>query len=75
MEIIKAIENLNWKKEELKSLDLWIEDLDLYNKPVKGIHWRKLKKAMNSVAEEMQDEIKEIEEKINQAIDGIEVDI
>lgn len=75
MELIKAIEKLNWMKEELKSLDNWIEDLDVYNKPVNGIHWRKLKKAMNNIAEQMQDEIKEMEEKINQVIGGIEVDI
>lgn len=75
MELIKAIEKLNWKKEELKNIDLWIENLDVYNKPVNGIHWRKLKKAMNNVAEEMQEEINEMEEKINQVIGGIEVDI
>lgn len=75
MELIKAIEKLNWKKQELKNLDEWILDLDIRNKPVKGIHWRKLKKALNDFGEEMQDEITEIENKINEVVENIEVDI
>lgn len=44
MEAIKAIEKLNWMKQEQRNLDLWLSDLEINNKPVNGVHWRRLKK-------------------------------
>lgn len=75
MEIVKAIETLNWKKKELRDLELWIEDLEVYKKPVNGVHWRKLKSKMLEFSKELEEEIANIENKIEEAVKNIEVDI
>jgi hypothetical protein len=71
----KAIEKLNWKIEELKKLDEWIVDLDVNNRPIDGIHWRKLRVVLKNFADEMQEEIVEMETKIENSIGEIEIDI
>lgn len=75
VELIKAIENLNWKKDELKSFNNWLVDLDINNKPVNGIHWRSLKVLLNDFSNQMHYEVEALEEQINKVASGIEVDI
>lgn len=75
MEAIKAIERLNWMKQERKNLGLWIDELDVNSKPVNGIHWRKLKKVIEVFEEEMIEEIRSFERAVREKLEDIEIDV
>lgn len=75
MEAIKAIEKLNWMKQERENLSSWLIDLDVNSKPVNGVHWRKLKKIIELYEEEMIYEIRSLEYKITEKLGDIEIDM
>ncbi|AOH54453.1 hypothetical protein ABE28_008820 [Peribacillus muralis] len=75
MEAIKAIEKLNWMKQEQINLDLWLSDLEINNKPVNGVHWRRLKKTIEVFEEDLIGEIRSLEYKIHQKLGDIEIDV
>ena len=75
MEAIKAIEKLNKMKQERRNLELWLNEVDMNNKPVNGVRWRKLKKIIELFEEDMIEEIRSLENKINEKLGEIEIDV
>lgn len=71
MNIIKSVETLLWKKEELKNIGDWVDNLELNEKPVNGIHWRHLRKNIDCTITYMQISIEELENDINSYIEGL----
>jgi hypothetical protein len=73
MDAIKAVEQLIWKKKEIKNLRNWLVELDINEKPVHGVHWRDLKKVIERYSEELEQQTRSLEYKINKSIGDTEV--
>ncbi len=74
MELLKAVEKHTVLKDEIKKLDDWLAHTEYNNRPVNGLNWRKVTKAINDVISEMVEEKLVLEEKIVNATKGIEID-
>lgn len=77
MELIKAIEKLNKLKNDAKNIEEWILEVEHGpgKTPVKGTNWRKVKKAIDDVLDDIHLEIQTVETKIQEVTIGIEVDV
>jgi hypothetical protein len=74
MELMKAIEKHTALKDEIRKLDVWLSHTEYNNKPINGLNWVKVKKAVNDVISELVEEKLELEEKIENATNGIEIE-
>ena len=74
MELLKAIEKLNKLNSDIDKLDEWLSHLQINDKPATGRTWIKLKRAIDTVIEDLATERDELEDKITKATEGIEID-
>lgn len=75
MELIKAVEKLVGLKRDVKNMDEWLVELELRNSPVNGLNWRRLKKAIDQVIYDVQAEANELEIKIKDATEKININV
>lgn len=75
MELLKAIKRKNRIDDEADKLEKWLNHTAFSdNKPVHGLTWVKVEKAITQVIDELLEESQVLEEKINLVAQGLEID-
>ena len=72
MELLKAINLLEKRKEELEALEVWADSLES-DKPIRGEYWERIVRNIDEVLTDFQEENERLEREIESVAQSLKI--